>query len=81
MYMGYMQVLGVQLKESFSPVVSDTSIMILIGLTLYYEDDGWIVEICCVELVLLHPNMEVEISIKWIKGIVDLGIITKELLG
>ena len=29
---------------------------------------------------LLHPNMEVKIYIEWPKGILDLGIITKEFL-
>ena len=36
---GYMQVLIIDSTESLSPVVSDTSTRILIGLTLYYEDD------------------------------------------
>ena len=32
---GYIQVPGVDLTESFSPVASDTSTRILVGLTLY----------------------------------------------
>ena len=39
---GYMQVPVVDFTDSFSPDVSDTQTSILIGLTLYYEDYGWI---------------------------------------
>ena len=34
---GYMKFPGVEFPEPFSPVVSDTSTRILIGLTLYHE--------------------------------------------
>ena len=33
------------------------------------------------EAASLHPNMEVEMLIKWPEGIVDLVIITKDFLG
>ena len=60
----YMQVLGVYFIESLSPVALDTSTRILIGLTLYYEDDGWIAKLCDVEAAFIHPNMEVDVYIK-----------------
>ena len=50
---------GVDFTESFYLVTSDTSTKILIGLTLYYEDDGYTAELCDVEAAFLHPNMEV----------------------
>ena len=56
---GYMQVLGVDFTESFSPVASDTSTSILIVLALYYENHGWIAKLREVEAAFLHPNMEV----------------------
>ena len=55
--MGYMQVPGVDFTESFYPVASDTSTRIIIGLSLYYEDNGWIAESHEVEAEFLHPNM------------------------
>ena len=55
----------VDFKESFSPVASDTSTSILIQLALYYEDDGWIAELCDVEASFIHHNMEVDMYIKW----------------
>ena len=74
---GYMQVPGVDFIESFSPVASDASTRILIVSTLYYEDNGWVLELCDVGLSFIHPNMEVEMYIKWPEVIVDLGIISK----
>ena len=53
----YMQVPGVDFIESFSPVASDTSIMIMIGLTVYHEDKGLVADICDVIAAFLHPNM------------------------
>ena len=77
---GYMQVPGVEFTESFSTFASDTSTRILIGLTLYYEDYGWIVELCDIEVAFLYPNTEVDMYIEWPEGILYLGIITKEFL-
>ena len=60
---GYMQVPGFYFTGSFSPVASDNSTRILIGLTLYYEDDEWIADIFDMEAAFLYPNMEVYIYI------------------
>ena len=46
---GYVKVPGVDFKESFSPVTSDTCKSILIGLTLYNEEEGWVAKLCDVE--------------------------------
>ena len=71
---GYMQVPGVELTDSFSPVTPDTSTSTLIGLTLYYKDNVSIVELCDVEAAFIHPNTKVEMYIEWPEGTVDLGI-------
>ena len=75
-----MKVLGVDFTDSFYPFTLETSTRILIGLTLYYEDDGLIAELCDVVESFLHPNMEVEMYIEWTKVIVDLVIKTKYFL-
>ena len=54
---GYMKVPGVDFTESLSTVVSDTSKRILIVLTLYYDDDGWIAKQCDAKSPFLCPNM------------------------
>ena len=46
---GYMQVPGVEYTESFSPVATNLSTRILIGLTLYHKEEGWVSQICDVE--------------------------------
>ena len=51
-----MQAPGVDFKESLPLVTSDTSTRILIELTLYYEDDELIEDLCDMEMSFLHPN-------------------------
>ena len=75
-----MQAPGVDYTDSLSPVATDTSTIILIGLTLYNKDEGWVAELCDVEAGFPHPGMPVEIFIEWPKVIVDLGIVTKEFM-
>ena len=66
-----MQVLGVDFTDLFSPAASDTSTSILIVLTLYHEENGWVAELCDIKVSFLHPNIEVEMFIKWSEGIVE----------
>ena len=76
----YIKVLGVDYTESLLLVIIDVSTRILIGLTLYHEEEGWVAELCDVEAVLIHPDMPLEMSIEFPGGILDIGIITKEFL-
>ena len=62
---GYIQAPVFDFKDSLSPVAPHTSIRILIGLTLYYTDYGWISEICDIEAEFFHTNMEVKMYIEW----------------
>ena len=73
-----MQVQGVDFTESFSSITLDTPTSILIGLTLYFKDNGWIAELCEIEAAFLHTNMEVEMYIEWPEGVVYLEITNKE---
>ena len=59
----YMQFLGVDFTGSFSSVTSYTSTSILVGITLYHEDEGWVSELCDVEVAFLDSDMEVEMYI------------------
>ena len=76
----YMQVPGVDFTGSFSSVATDTSTIILIGLTLFHKEEGWVAELCDVEEMFLHKFMLVEMFIEWNEEIVDLGIIRKDFL-
>ena len=75
-----MQVPGVYYTDSFSPFATDMSTIILIGLTLYHEEEWWVAELCDVESSFPHPDMPVKMFIELSEVIVDLGIITKEFL-
>ena len=61
---GYMQVPGVDSIESISPVTSDTSTRILIGITIYHEEKRWVAGIRDTESAFLHPYLEVEMYIE-----------------
>ena len=43
---GLMQVPGIDFTESLYPGVLDSSTRTLIGMTLYYEDNVWIANLC-----------------------------------
>ena len=77
---GYMQVPVFDYIESFSPLATDTSTGIMIGLTLYQKEEVWVAELFDVEAVFVKPDMAVKVFIKLSEGIVDLGIITREFL-
>ena len=60
---GFMQVPGVDFTEKFSPVATDTSTRIIIGITLYYTEDGWVCEAFDVEAAFLEPFLDIEMYI------------------
>ena len=55
---GYMQVYGIDYKESFSPVASSSSVRMGIALTLYFEDEDWICEVIDIEAAFLEGDIE-----------------------
>ena len=74
--LGYMQVPGVDYTESFSPVGFDTSVRIVIGMTLFH--DKWELEVIDVKAAFLEGDMEKTMYIEWPDGMVHLGFITEE---
>jgi hypothetical protein len=75
---GYMQVPGVDFTESFSPVATDSTIRIGIGLTLFYEEENWICEVFDVEAAFLNADIDIEMYAEWPEGSVELGFLTQE---
>jgi hypothetical protein len=61
--LGYMQIPSVDYTESFSPVGNDTSVRIVIGLSLFNDD--WVLEIIDVEAAFLEGDMEKTMYIEW----------------
>lgn len=74
--LGYMQIPGVDYTQSFSPVGNDSSVRIIIGLSLFYDE--WTIEIIDIEAAFLEGEMERTMYIEWPAGIVQLGFITEE---
>ena len=74
----FMQVPGVDFTEKFSPVATDTSTRIIIGLVLYYFYLEWVCEAFDVEAAFLEPYMDIEMYVQWPDGIVELGFLTEE---
>jgi hypothetical protein len=75
---GYMQVPGVDFTESFSPVATDSTIRIGIGLTLYHEEDNWICEVFDVEAAFLNAELDIEMFAEWPEGSVELRFLTQQ---
>jgi hypothetical protein len=76
---GFLQIPGVDFTESFSPVATDTTIRLAIGLTLYYQEErGWVCELVDIEAAFLNADQETELFVEWPKGIVELGVITED---
>jgi hypothetical protein len=74
--LGCMQIPGVDHTESFSPVGNDTSVRIVIGLSLFNDD--WVLEIIDVEAAFLEGDVEKTMPMEWPAGMVHLGFITEE---
>ena len=71
--LGYMQVPGIDYKESFSPVASSTSVRIGIALVLFFEKDEWTAELVDVEAAFLEGRLKNKVYINLPKGMVELG--------
>jgi hypothetical protein len=74
--LGHMQIPGVDCTQSFSPVGNDTSVPIIIGLTLF--NDEWTIEVVDVEAAFLEGDMEKTASIEWPAGTVQMGFMSEE---
>lgn len=75
---GYMQVPGIDYTEKFAPVASDSTTRIIIALTLYFEDRGWVCELIDIEAVFLEGSIEEPTYLEWPPGTVELGYATNE---
>ena len=75
-----MQVPGVDYKESFFPFTTYMSTRILIELTNFHEEEGWVAKLFDAELEFLHRDISVEMFISWPEVIVEVGIITNEFI-
>ena len=75
---GFHMIPGVDYTEKFSPVTTDTSTRIMLGLTMYYSNIGWVCEMFDVEAAFLESDVEAECYVEWPEGIAELGFMTQE---
>ena len=73
---GYLQIPGVDFTESISPVATDTTIRLLLGMVLYNET--WKCHMFDVEAAFLNAEMENPMYLEWPEGMVELGFINEE---
>jgi hypothetical protein len=80
---GYMQIPGVDFTESFSPVATDATIRMIIGIFLFqlnHKGEDWILEMFDVEAAFLNAELDKPMYVEWPEGIVELGFLTQEEL-
>jgi hypothetical protein len=73
-----MQIPGVDYTEHYSPVANDTTIRVLIALTLYNAHLDWTCEVFDVEAAFLEADLAHIQYIEWPEGIVELGFLSEE---
>ena len=75
---GFHQVPGVDFTESFSPVASGTTIVIVLLITLWNEEKQWICEMFDVEAAFLNAELEIPMYLEWPEEMQRLGFISEE---
>jgi hypothetical protein len=75
-----MQIPGVEYTESFAPAASDSSIIIVIGIFLFFlhmfPQDEWVLETFDVEVAFLNALLKNPVYIEWPKGLKELGFLS-----
>ncbi|WP_317202153.1 Ty1/Copia family ribonuclease HI, partial [Janthinobacterium sp.] len=61
---GYDQIPGVDFTESFAPTANDTTMKLLIVITLFYSAEGWIVGCIDIEVAFLNADLKEKVFIE-----------------
>ena len=75
---GFVQVPGIDFTLTHSPVATDVSIKILLGITLFFEDKGWDAEMLDIEAAFLEATLDEDVYIDWPEGLVMFGFVDEE---
>jgi Reverse transcriptase (RNA-dependent DNA polymerase)/gag-polypeptide of LTR copia-type/Zinc knuckle len=75
---GFVQVPGVDFNLTHSPVATDVSVKVVITITLYYEADGWEVEMLDIEAAFLEAQLDEDVHISWPEGLAMFGFVNRE---
>ena len=74
---GFHQVPGVDFTESFSPVATQTTIVIVILIALWNEKLNWFCEMFDVEAAFLNAELEIPMYLEWPEEMRKLGFINE----
>ena len=74
---GYSQIPGIDYSETFSPVANDSSIRIVLSITL--TNKGWEINVVDIEAAFLEAHLEEDVYIEWPEGLIEMGFTTKEI--
>jgi transposase InsO family protein len=72
---GFVQIPGIDFNLTHSPVATDVSIKIVLGLTLHYENIGWDIEMLDIEAAFLEAELDEDVYIEWPEGVVMFGYV------
>ncbi len=65
---GFLQIPGIDFKESYSPVATDASVRIIFGISMYFAEHGdkdeWICEVFDVEAAFLNTALNIKMYIE-----------------
>ena len=73
---GFLHIPGVNYTKIISLVATKTSMHTLIGVAIFF---GWAVEMFDIEAASLNAKCKKETFIKWLKGVVKIGMATEEM--
>ena len=72
---GYVQILGIDFTDSFSPVAMDSAMWTIFALTLFHdnknESERWICKEIDIKAAFLEADMDKNIYIEWPDGVQD----------
>ena len=75
---GFVQVPGIDFTLTHSPVATDVSIKIVLGITLFFDDKGWEAEMLDIEAAFLEATLDEDVYIDWPEGLVMFGFVDEE---
>ena len=75
--LGFMMVPGVDFTERFSPVATDESLKVQIGINSKYQSIGWTTHSCDIEAAFLEPTMDNLVYIEPHPAMVECSFMTE----
>ena len=73
-----MQVPAVGFIKKFSLVANDTIKNLILNITLFLNEEGWLCEVLDVEAAFLELYLDNKMYTSWSEGMVELGFLTQE---